>query len=446
VLLAGVAVGVAAVALSHTLQSDAAPSAEADAANDHQLPRAFTLHVTEIMQLESEMLGLQAELQQVNATIARLQAELAASAALRATVDEGVASATRVSNMLEDRLQRLTASADGASRGASLALTYAEDTADDLRRLLAGTPDSLLSGLPARLSRLELAALFALTSPTGGSEFAHTGSNRWLQMCLPEGSALLQPNTTRAITAAAHTGRPMLDFKLSIAWQAGGAQDNLGLGVAATDAALFVVGGNDNAMAGGPRQWDAIIARYDHDGSMRWRLVVGTVLEDQARSIAVTDAALFVAGWTFGAFPDRRKLGGSDAFVLSYDLDGNLRCGGSCSLAPKRTTTPGPLLRSPAGLLSPGLKALSFFWPATTLRARQSGMSISTRAATLWDARLPWMAAQLLSRATPPVPCPLLPIWAARTSLWPATILILGSASGCSSLAARPTTLAAVLH
>ena len=61
---------------------------------------------------------------------------------------------------------------------------------------------------------------------------------------------------------------------------------------------------------------DAFVRSYDRDGNHRWTRQFGTPSEDFALGIAT--------GYTDGAL-EGSNAGGSDAFIRSYDRDGNLR-------------------------------------------------------------------------------------------------------------------------
>ena len=102
---------------------------------------------------------------------------------------------------------------------------------------------------------------------------------------------------------------------------------DIGAGIA-TDAggnvyvAGYTAGVLEGANAGG---FDAFVRSYDGAGNVRWTRQFGTSSTDVATGIA-TDANgnVYVAGYTFGAL-EGATAGSFDAFVRSYDSEGNLR-------------------------------------------------------------------------------------------------------------------------
>ena len=70
---------------------------------------------------------------------------------------------------------------------------------------------------------------------------------------------------------------------------------------------------------------DSVTLTIDPPGALRWTRQFGTSASDRAAGTA-TDASgnVYTTGYTRGAF-EGSNAGGSDAFVRSYDGDGNLR-------------------------------------------------------------------------------------------------------------------------
>jgi hypothetical protein len=84
----------------------------------------------------------------------------------------------------------------------------------------------------------------------------------------------------------------------------------------------YTIGALEGASAGNA---DAFIRSYDSSGNHRWTRQFGTSSSEVALGIA-TDANgnVYTTGYTFGAL-EGSNAGNADAFIRSYDQDGNLR-------------------------------------------------------------------------------------------------------------------------
>jgi hypothetical protein len=97
------------------------------------------------------------------------------------------------------------------------------------------------------------------------------------------------------------------------------------LGVAVDATGVYVAGDTDGtlpgqASAGGS---DAFVRKYDATGNELWTRQFGTDAHDRASGVATAAARVYVAGDTFGTLPGQASAGGGDAFVRTYDADGN---------------------------------------------------------------------------------------------------------------------------
>lgn len=71
--------------------------------------------------------------------------------------------------------------------------------------------------------------------------------------------------------------------------------------------------------------YDGFITKTDADGNTVWNRVFGTDGSEISNDVASTaDGAVFVTGGTTGTFDGQVNSGGSDAFVVKYDSDGNM--------------------------------------------------------------------------------------------------------------------------
>jgi hypothetical protein len=98
-------------------------------------------------------------------------------------------------------------------------------------------------------------------------------------------------------------------------------------GIAVDDSGIVVVGIVGGALpgqsfAGGPR--DAFLQKYNFGGHLMWTRQFGTPGNDVLSGVAIDPVGgLVVVGSTNGALPGQTNAGGSDAFVRTYDGEGN---------------------------------------------------------------------------------------------------------------------------
>jgi len=84
----------------------------------------------------------------------------------------------------------------------------------------------------------------------------------------------------------------------------------------------YTEGDLEGSNAGGS---DAFVRSYDSDGNLRWTRQFGTGSSDFALGIASdANGHIYTAGYTLGSL-EGSSAGGWDAFIRSYDSDGNLR-------------------------------------------------------------------------------------------------------------------------
>ncbi|TVR97545.1 MAG: hypothetical protein EA416_00535 [Trueperaceae bacterium] len=109
--------------------------------------------------------------------------------------------------------------------------------------------------------------------------------------------------------------------------QFGTSSDDIAFGVAADASGhIYVAGRTAGALEGSSAgNFDAFVRSYDADGILRWTSQFGSSSIDGAAGVA-TDATgnVYVAGFTQGAL-EGANSGMEDAFVRSYDGDGGLR-------------------------------------------------------------------------------------------------------------------------
>jgi Ca2+-binding RTX toxin-like protein len=77
-----------------------------------------------------------------------------------------------------------------------------------------------------------------------------------------------------------------------------------------------------NINAGGS---DAFVAKYNANGTLNWVRQFGTSAADSANGIRIDSSGnVYVTGDTSGSLPGNSNSGGSDAFVVGFDSDGNI--------------------------------------------------------------------------------------------------------------------------
>ena len=89
---------------------------------------------------------------------------------------------------------------------------------------------------------------------------------------------------------------------------------------------VYVVGDIPAALPGQTNlgRYDAYLRKYDNEGRELWTRQFGSQHFDLAWDVAVDRTGkVYVAGWTRGPLPGQAHLGDFDAFVGSYDGDGN---------------------------------------------------------------------------------------------------------------------------
>jgi len=95
--------------------------------------------------------------------------------------------------------------------------------------------------------------------------------------------------------------------------------------VSVNGAAVYVAGSTTGALAGQTSAGvqDAYVRKYDASGNELWTRQFGTSSVDQALAMAADATGVYVAGYTRGAFPGQASAGALDAFLRRYDANGN---------------------------------------------------------------------------------------------------------------------------
>jgi len=163
-----------------------------------------------------------------------------------------------------------------------------------------------------------------------------TSSNQTVATIAADGQVASLAAGTTTITAASAADLTKSDtITLTInppgalRWtrQFGTSSSDVALGIA-SDASgnVYTTGYTDGALEGSNAGgFDAFIRSYDSDGNLRWTRQFGTSSSDIARGIASdANGNVYTTGETFGAL-EGANAGSWDAFIRSYDSDGNHR-------------------------------------------------------------------------------------------------------------------------
>ena len=99
--------------------------------------------------------------------------------------------------------------------------------------------------------------------------------------------------------------------------------ENINAMTTGTDGAIYVGGYTTGVLSGtNAGVYDAFLAKYDSDGNQTWVKQFGTSGNDYINAMTTgTDGAIFVGGYTGGAFSGT-NAGGYDAFLAKYNSDG----------------------------------------------------------------------------------------------------------------------------
>jgi hypothetical protein len=98
------------------------------------------------------------------------------------------------------------------------------------------------------------------------------------------------------------------------------------ISIALDDTGLYLAGTTSGTIAGQPGGGviDAVVAKYDFNGTPVWTRQFGTPNYDDALGIAAGAQGVYVGGNTTGGLAGQANAGDSDAFVRKYDAGGRL--------------------------------------------------------------------------------------------------------------------------
>ena len=97
------------------------------------------------------------------------------------------------------------------------------------------------------------------------------------------------------------------------------------LGIYAHSSGIYATGTTFGTLAGQTRVGgnDGFLAKYDVDGNQVWVRQFGTTSGEVAIDVFADSSSVYAVGFTFGSFSGYTRQGGTDAYVVSYDTNGN---------------------------------------------------------------------------------------------------------------------------
>jgi hypothetical protein len=124
--------------------------------------------------------------------------------------------------------------------------------------------------------------------------------------------------------------------------------------VARHGSGLFVAGSTDGILGtAGLGGTDAFVGRFTSQGEPRWIRQFGSSGIDRAHGLGIGAGTVYVVGSTDGVLPGKTSIGGTDAFVQTYDVDGGR--GWSRQLGTTGTDEARSILSVPGGSFVAGL-------------------------------------------------------------------------------------------
>jgi len=105
----------------------------------------------------------------------------------------------------------------------------------------------------------------------------------------------------------------------------GGLGTDQALGITVDGSGVYVAGVVTAVLPGqiSAGNTDAFVRKYGADGDELWTRQFGTSGADQVNGIAADAGGIYVVGTAGAALPGQVSVGGTDAFVRRYDVDGN---------------------------------------------------------------------------------------------------------------------------
>jgi hypothetical protein len=116
------------------------------------------------------------------------------------------------------------------------------------------------------------------------------------------------------------------DANGNVLWttQFGTWSSDYGYGVSADPSGVYVAGRTYYYGPGSYGGTDIYLGKLDRDdGNLLWTRQYGTSHNDFCQAVSAYSSKVYVTGYTYGTFPGQVRIGYFDAFLVSYDADGN---------------------------------------------------------------------------------------------------------------------------
>ncbi len=118
------------------------------------------------------------------------------------------------------------------------------------------------------------------------------------------------------------------DFSGNMVWtrQFGTNTLDQAYGVSATSSGVYVAGSTYGIFPGqvSAGNLDAFVTKFDGSGNLIWVRQFGTAFEDGVYSISAGASGLYLTGYSGGTLPGQTSSGDMDAFAVNCDFSGNL--------------------------------------------------------------------------------------------------------------------------
>lgn len=145
-----------------------------------------------------------------------------------------------------------------------------------------------------------------------------------------DGSVYITGYTQGAFTGNTNAGHidaflAKYDASGNLQWvkQIGGTNYDYGYAVTTLDNNVYVTGYTNSALDGHLGSYDAFLASYDADGNKNWLKQFGSAGNDYAHGLAARGSLIFVAGYTSGDMFGATNQGGVDIYLAAFDTSGN---------------------------------------------------------------------------------------------------------------------------